>query len=528
MTPAASAATMCYFSSIKNYSNKFSKITFYLKNKSIVLFHCSLFMKSVVIIGSGFSALASACYMAKAGWAVDLLEKNEQLGGRASLLEIDGYKFDMGPSWYWMPDVFERFFADFGRRVSDYYELTKLSPGYRVYFGSDDYIDISDDPEKIIQKFEEVEPGSGIHLRRFMEEARKNYEIAMQDLVYNPGKSLLELMNTETAMRLHLFVQNISQTVRRHIKNPKLRSILEFPVLFLGAKPQNTPAFYNFMNHADFGLGTWYPKGGFNAVAKGMVKLAEELGVRFHLDQEVMKIEVQQDHVSAVHTNSGVWHPDLVISGADYAHTETLLPTQFRNYDAKYWQKKVFAPSSFLYYVAFDRKIPELQHHNLFFDTDFEQHAAEIYDQPQLPSKPLFYANFSSKTEAALCPEGTDTGFFLIPVAVDLEDNEEIHEEYFELIMKRIKQNIGTDIRPFVRFKKSFGVQDFKDRYHSCRGNAYGLANTLLQTSILRPSISNKKIRNLFYTGQLTVPGPGVPPALISGKVVTDYILKHN
>ena len=484
-------------------------------------------MKKVIIIGSGFSAIAAACYMAKAGYSVQVLEKNEQLGGRASILEIDGFKFDMGPSWYWMPDIFERFFADFGKKVSEYYELKKLSPGYRVIFGKDDYIDISDEPEKIIEKFEEIEPGSGKHLRKFMENSRKNYEIAMKDLVYNPGKSLLELVNLETAARLNLFVQNISQTVRRNIKNPKLQSILEFPVLFLGAKPQNTPAFYNFMNHADFGLGTWYPKGGFNAVAMGMVKLAKELGVEFYLNQNVVKIQTENNQATRVITEHGFFDTDLVISGADYAHTEKLLKPDEKNYSAEYWQKKVFAPSSFLYYVAFDKKVPELQHHNLFFDTDFGQHAVDIYDEPKLPKKPLFYANFSSKTDLDLCPDGKEVGFFLIPVAVDLEDNQEIHDRYFELIMDRIEKNIGVDLRSPILFKKSFGVQDFKERYNSCRGNAYGLANTLLQTSILRPSISNKKIKNLFYTGQLTVPGPGVPPALISGKVVTDYILKH-
>ena len=484
-------------------------------------------MKKVIIIGSGFSAIAAACYMAKAGYSVQVLEKNEQLGGRASILEIDGFKFDMGPSWYWMPDIFERFFADFGKKVSEYYELKKLSPGYRVIFGKDDYIDISDEPEKIIEKFEEIEPGSGKHLRKFMENSRKNYEIAMKDLVYNPGKSLLELVNLETAARLNLFVQNISQTVRRNIKNPKLQSILEFPVLFLGAKPQNTPAFYNFMNHADFGLGTWYPKGGFNAVAMGIVKLAKELGVEFYLNQNVVKIQTENNQATRVITEHGFFDTDLVISGADYAHTEKLLKPDEKNFSAEYWQKKVFAPSSFLYYVAFDKKVPELQHHNLFFDTDFGQHAVDIYDEPKLPKKPLFYANFSSKTDLDLCPDGKEVGFFLIPVAVDLEDNQEIHDRYFELIMDRIEKNIGVDLRSSILFKKSFGVQDFKERYNSCRGNAYGLANTLLQTSILRPSISNKKIKNLFYTGQLTVPGPGVPPALISGKVVTDYILKH-
>ena len=484
-------------------------------------------MKTTVIIGSGFSSLASACYMAKAGYKVTVLEKNEQLGGRASMMEIDGYKFDMGPSWYWMPDIFERFFADFGKKVSDYYELEKLSPAYRVVFGENDYIDIEDTPEKIIATFERIEPGSGKHLKKFMDEAQENYRIAMQDLVYNPGLSLLELVSVESAKRLNLFVKNISEQVRKEIKNPKLRSILEFPVLFLGAKPNKTPAFYNFMNHADFGLGTWYPKGGFNAVALGMVKLAKELGVEFHVNEEVIGIDYENNQAKKIRTQNGVYEADVFISGADYAHTEKLLNGN-RNYNEEYWQKKTFAPSSFLYYVAFNRKVNHLLHHNLFFDTDFEAHAKEIYDTKELPKQPLFYANFSSKTDDSLCADGKEIGFFLIPVAVDLEDNEEIHEKYFQLILDRIKKCTGEDLSDAIVFKKSFGVKDFKERYHSCRGNAYGLANTLLQTSVLRPTIKNKKLKNFFYTGQLTVPGPGVPPALISGKVVTDYILKNN
>ncbi len=483
-------------------------------------------MKKVVIIGSGFSSLASACYMAKAGYEVTVLEKNEQLGGRASMIEIDGFKFDMGPSWYWMPDIFERFFSDFGRKVYDYYQLEKLSPAYRVVFGENDFIDIEDTPEQIINTFEKVEKGSGKHLKRFMDEAKENYRIAMQDLVYNPGLSLLEVVSLETAKRLNLFVKNISQQVKKNIKNPKLTSILEFPVLFLGAKPNKTPAFYNFMNHADFGLGTWYPKGGFNAVALGMVKLARELGVEFRVNEEVTEIVSSENKVKKVITKNGIYEADVFISGADYAHTEKLLNGN-RNYSEEYWKKKTFAPSSFLYYVAFNRKVKNLLHHNLFFDTDFELHAKEIYDTKELPKKPLFYANFSSKTDDSFCEEGKEVGFFLIPVAVDLEDNKEIHEKYFQIILDRIKKCTGEDLSDAILFKKSFGVNDFKERYHSCRGNAYGLANTLMQTSILRPSIKNKNLKNFFYTGQLTVPGPGVPPALISGKVVTDYILKH-
>lgn len=484
-------------------------------------------MKNAIVIGSGFSSLSVACYLAKASYRVTVLEKNEQLGGRASLWQKDGFKFDMGPSWYWMPDVFERFFADFGKNVSDYYQLEKLSPAYRVYFGGEDFIDIASEPEEIADTFEKIEKGSGKKLMEFLHKCEKNYKIAMQDLVYNPGRSITELVSPKTAIRLPLFFSNISKLIRRDFKNPKLRSILEFPVLFLGAKPKNTPAFYNFMNYADFGMGTWYPKGGFNAVAMGMVQLAKELNVDFKTKTAVAKFDFKGNKAIGVICQNGDYYPaDVIISGADYAHTENLLGENYRNYPAESWKRKTFAPSSLLYYVAFDRPVKLLKHHNLFFDTDFEKHAEEIYDSKVFPNEPLFYANFSSKTDSSLCPEGKEVGFFLIPVAVDLEDTEELHEHYFNLIMDRILKCTGEDLRACVIFKKSFGVNDFKERYNSCRGNAYGLANTLMQTSVLRPRIDNIKLKNFFYTGQLTVPGPGVPPALISGKVVSDFILK--
>ncbi|MCM5662821.1 phytoene desaturase family protein [Galbibacter mesophilus] len=483
--------------------------------------------RKIIIIGSGFSSLAAACYLQKSGNQVLVLEKNEQLGGRAAILEENGFKFDMGPSWYWMPDIFERFFEDFGKSVSDYYSLQKLSPAYNVYFGSDDFIEIADNLPSIIKTFESIDPGSGARLEKFIAKAKENYGIAMDELVFKPGISLLELVTPETISRLHLFVTNISSEVKKITKNKKLQSILEFPVLFLGAKPENTPAFYNFMNYADFGGGTWYPEGGMNEIVKGMVTLGKSLGVTYKTGQEVTEIVTENEVVTGVKTEDATYQADMVVSGADYAHTEKLIDAKYRNYKEGYWDNKTFAPSAFLYYIGFEGNADSVQHHNLFFDTDFSLHAEEIYDRKCLPENPLFYANFPSKTDRSLAPEGMETAFFLIPVAVDIDDSEEMHERYFKLIMERFKKCTGYNLKDKIVYKKSFGVNDFKSRYHSCKGNAYGLANTLLQTSVLRPGIRNKKLKNLFYTGQLTVPGPGVPPALISGKIVSNYIEKH-
>lgn len=482
---------------------------------------------NIAIIGSGFSALAASCYLAKAGHQVQVFEKNSTVGGRARQLHKDGFTFDIGPTWYWMPDVFERFFADFGKKTTDYYQLIKLSPAYQVYFGVKDYVNIADNLPEIVQTFESIEPGSGKVLEKFMAEAQDNYNIAIKKLVYRPGESPLELVTPQTMLKVGTFFSNISKEIRKRFKNPKLVQILEFPVLFLGAKPSDTPAFYSFMNFADFGLGTWHPKGGMYSVVNAMHQLAEELGVEFHVNQNIQKIVVENQKAIGLETQTGFVAADLVLSGADYAHTETLLEPKFRQYSEKYWDKKTFAPSSLLFYVGFDKEIERVEHHSLFFDVPFSKHAEEIYDRPQWPSEPLFYASFPSKTDE-VAPAGKEAAIFLIPLATDLEDTHEIREKYFEIILTRLEQLTEQSLKNHVIFKESFCVNDFKEAYNSCKGNAYGMANTLLQTAFLRPKLKSKKLPNLYFTGQLTVPGPGVPPSLISGKLVAELIEKYH
>lgn len=484
--------------------------------------------KDIAVIGSGFSSLAASCYLAQAGYNVTIYEKNETIGGRARQLKKDGFTFDIGPTWYWMPDVFERFFADFGKTPSDYYQLEKLNPAYRVYFGKDDFITIEDTLEKISAAFEKEEPGSSIKLNKFIDQALDNYNIAIKDLVYRPGVSPLELVTTKTMMKVGQFFSTISKEVRNEFTNPKLISILEFPVLFLGAKPSNTPAFYSFMNYADFGLGTFHPKNGMFSVIDGIKSLAEELGVVIKINQNVEKIQVDNGRVSSLIVNDERVNVDIVLSGADYHHTETLLEKEFRQYSESYWEKKTFAPSALLFYVGFDKKIENVNHHTLFFDVDFEKHSQEIYDTPQWPEDPLFYASFPSKTDSSASPEGKEAGIFLIPLAPGLDDIPEIREEYFEKIMERFEKITNQEVKKYVIFKESFCINDFISDYNSYKGNAYGLANTLMQTAFLRPKLKSGKVRNLFFTGQLTVPGPGVPPALISGKLVAGLIEKEN
>ncbi|MDI5887186.1 phytoene desaturase family protein [Flavobacterium yafengii] len=484
-------------------------------------------IKKITIIGSGFSSLAASCYLAQSGHDVTVYEKNATIGGRARQLKMEGFTFDMGPSWYWMPDVFDRFFADFDKKTSDYYELIKLSPAYRVYYGIDDFVTIADNLTDIIFAFEAIEKGSGKILNDFMAEAKSNYDIAIKDLVYRPGVSPLELITVETAKKVGQFFSNISKDVRKKFKNQRLIQILEFPVLFLGAKPSDTPSFYNFMNYADFGLGTWHPKTGMFDVVRAMESLARELGVTFHTNSNIEKIIVENKTAKALVVNGETITSDLILSGADYHHTETLLDQKHRAYSDEYWDSRVFAPSSLLFYVGFNKKIDNISHHALFFDVDFYQHAKDIYDEPQWPIEPLFYANFPSLTDKTAAPEGMESGFFLVPLAPGINDTEALREEYFEKIMDRFETLTQQSVKNNIIFKKSFCKNDFVSEYNSYKGNAYGMANTLLQTAFLRPKLKSKKVKNLYFTGQLTVPGPGVPPALISGKLVSELINKQ-
>lgn len=483
--------------------------------------------KEIAIIGSGFSSLSAACHLAKSGYKVSVFEKNSTVGGRCRQFVKDGFTFDMGPSWYWMPDIFDKFFAEFGKKTSDYYQLDKLSPAYKIFF-EDDTITIGDCMDKICVEFERIEPGSSIPLKKFIKTAQENYDIAINKVVLKPGLSPLELVTPETVTRLDQFFKTISSEVRKRFKNPKLISTLEFPVLFLGAKPNKTPSFYSFMNFADFGLGTWHPKGGMYQIVLAMESLAKSLGVIFFTESTVSKINVEEKSAKSIVVNGQTKYFDVVLSGADYHHSETLLDQTYRQYSEKYWSKKTFAPSSLLFYVGFDTKIKNVEHHNLFFDTNFEKHAQDIYDHPKWPSEPLFYANFPSETDLTMAPKGCEAGFFLIPIAPGLEDTEALREDYFNIILSRLELRIGQKVRNNIIFKESFCVNDFISEYNSYKGNAYGMANTLLQTAFLRPNLKSKKIDNLYFTGQLTVPGPGVPPALISGKLVADLINKHH
>jgi phytoene desaturase len=487
--------------------------------------------QKVVVIGSGFAGLSAAACLGQKGYNVRILEKNEQAGGRARAFHQDGFMFDMGPSWYWMPDVFESFFQQFGKTTSDFYDLVRLDPSYRVWFGPGEKIDLPSSLDGMYALFESIEQGSALQLKRFLEEAAYKYDVGIKDLVYKPGRSLWEFADMRVikgAFRLQLF-RSFSRHVRNYFHDPRLISLLEFPVLFLGAKPSQTPALYSLMNYADIQLGTWYPMGGMYKIVEAMVSVAQSQGVEIELNAAVQSIDVQNGKAMGVQLQGRSIEADIVVGGADYHHVEqALLTPEYRSYSQKYWDSRVMAPSCLLFYIGVNKRLTNLQHHNLFFDTDFEEHAREIYDDPQWPQNPLFYVCSPSQTDPSVAPVGMENLFLLIPLAPGLaQDGEELRERYYNLTMDRLEKLTGQSIRPHVIYKRSYAHSDFVTDYNAFRGNAYGLANTLRQTAILKPGIKSKKVSNLFFAGQLTTPGPGVPPSLISGRVVASEIQKE-
>lgn len=481
----------------------------------------------VAVIGAGFSSLSAACYLAKEGHRVTVYEKNENVGGRARQFCREGFRFDMGPTFYWMPDLFDSFFRDFGSIPADFYDLVRLDPGYRIYFGEGDFFDQSADLNRLKKSFETIEPGSATKLGRYLDSAGYNYRVAVDKVIYKPGKSPLELLTPETVSRSCQFIESLSGRIARSFKDPRLRQMLEFPVLFLGAKPERTPSFYRFMNYADMVLGSWHVAGGMVRVAEGMRRLARNMGVDFRLKSPVECIKTEGCHVTSLRVHDKDVRVDAVVSGADYHHTESLLPEKARNHTEGFWEKRVFAPSAILFYIAFDKTVENVSHHTLFFDTSFKEHAHKIYDRPGWPENPMFYASFPSKTDARFAPRGKESAVILIPTAAGLTEDESKKEEYLAHVIRRMETLTGQELASHILFYESYGCSDFITDYHSCKGNAYGLANTLTQTGFMRPAVRNKKLKNLFYTGQLTVPGPGVPTALVSGKVSASAANKY-
>lgn len=486
-------------------------------------------MKNAIVIGSGFSGLSTAAFLAKAKFKVTVIEKNQQLGGRARMIKENGFSFDMGPSWYWMPDIFDDLFKEFNLQTNDFYKLIKLDPGFKIIFDSDE-INMPANFEEICSIFESHEKGGEERLKEFIKDAKHKYDIGINFISNAPGLSIMELFSKEILLNITNFelLTSYRKHIRKYFRNPHLISLLEFPVLFLGASADKMPALYSLMAYSAIKQGTFYPLGGFNQVTSGLIKLCKDSGVEFLVNEAVTKINIEDKKVTSINTsNQKCIHTDFVIASADYTHVEKdLIDPQYKNYSKKYWEKRKFSPSSLIFYLGINKKIRKLIHHNLFFDEDIERFTKEIYDYKSWPKKPLFYVCCPSKTDQNVAPKGKENLFILMPIPIGVEDTQEIREKYLAIIISRLEKYCDQEIISAIEYKRSYCIKDFETDYNSYKGNAYGLANTLSQTANLKPKIINKKVSNLFYTGQLTVPGPGVPPSLISGKIVAEYIIK--
>ncbi len=481
-----------------------------------------------VVIGGGCAGLSQAAELSKAGWDVTLLEKNAVTGGRARLWESGGFRFDMGPSWYLMPEVFDRFFERMGRRREDYYRLEELETYYKVFFEKHPAVEITSRFEDTLKTFTSFESRGAEKLQKYLKQAAYKYDAALDQFLYKDYRSIFQFFNwrmmTE-GLKLNLF-KSIDAFVARQFDSVQARQILEYAMVFLGTAPKDAPALYSLMSHVDLNLGVWYPRGGLAEAAQGIRRTAEELGAEIRVGEPVRQIRVERGRASGVETDRGFYPADAVIAACDYHHAESaLLEDSSRSYSAKYWDKRVVAPSMFLMYLGMDRQL-DLAHHNLYFADDWTAHFNTVCESPSWPEDPCFYLSCNSKTDPSSAPEGKENVFLLVPTAPGLEDTDAVREEYAGKLLRHAEKVTGEDLHRGVEVQRIFTQRDFEGDYNALKGTALGLAHNVGQTAVFRPARRSKRVKGLYFNGQYTHPGIGVPMTLISSEVTAGEIAR--
>lgn len=480
------------------------------------------------MIGAGVAGLGTAALLVKRGYEVTVLEKNKEIGGRGRMWIKDGYKFDMGPSWYMMPEIFEQYLAKFGKKVSDYYQLKRLPINYKVFFENGKRLEIKSKLTANKKLFSEEEDGGGEKLERYLKSSGKIYEGAIKDLVYMDYENWIELIQPKLLPYLFeaKFFETFHQYVTGIFKNKNLQKILEFTTVFLGGSPYNTPAFYRLISYTDFVGGIWYPMGGMHEIFEMLYKLAREQGVKIQTEEEVIKIEVENGKATGVKTKKGCYEAEVVVSGADYWWTETkLLEKQWQSKKKSFWEKAVMSPSALVIYLGLSGRLKNLDHHNLYFSDDWEMGFEEVYSKKSWPKNPSYYVHVPSVTDRSVAPKNGETMMILVPVAPFLDDSK--REKITEKTIAHLEKISGEEIASKIRVKRVFSHRDFEADYHAYGGAAFGLAHTLGQTAMFRPRNRSRKVKNLYYAGQYTNPGVGVPTGLISTMIVDKLIAKR-
>jgi phytoene desaturase len=483
--------------------------------------------KRIVVIGAGLSGLSSAALLAKRGFAVTVIDKQSTPGGVARSFSDNGFTFDRGPSWYLMPEVFERFFAEFGKKSSDYYRLIALDPSYKVFYGAHDWLTIRRDRGYTYRLFDGLEEGGGRKIEAYLQDAQYKYETAMTDFLYREYRSLFDFFNKKTmvgGVKLNLF-QSLDKHIRRSFTHEKIHKILGYNVVFIGCSPFKSPALYSLMSHVDITQGVFYPEGGISRLAEAIYRVATDHGAEFIFGEEVKAITIAQGKATAVETDKQAIGADGVLAAVDYHHAEQdLLPPAYRRYSPSYWRKRVLAPSALLIYLGLNKKIPGLEHHNLFLSERWERHFAAIFDRPAWPDDPSYYIGCSSKTDPTVAPRDGENLFILVPIAPGLDDNEDIRERLFESIISHLEGLLGMRIADAVVVKHVAAQGDFERVYNLYKGTAMGLAHTLFQSALFRPSHRSKRVSNLYFSSHYTHPGIGMPMVIISSHITADII----
>ncbi len=489
---------------------------------------------SIVVVGAGFGGLSAAAYLADAGADVTVLERNSHPGGYAGRIERDGFRIDTGPSWYLMPEVFDRFFERFGRETEEFYELTALDPLYDVYWKDGDHARMP--PDRAGQKalFESYETGAGDRLDDYLADAAEAYELGMDRFVYPSRSRLRDMLDTDVLRSVRALpkLRTMDDYVGSYFDHPKLRQIAEYKLVFLGGSPYNTPAIYTLMSHVDMNLGVYHPTGGIASVIDGMVTLATDLGVTIHTDTPVTAIEPADGATDGAPAfdvatdGAGDRRFDRVVANAAPTHVERdLLPDEHANREA-YWDSRTYAPSAYLLYFGVEGDIEGLEHHSLVLPTDWKPHFETIFDDPGWPEDPAYYVHVPSKTDDTVAPEGHEAVFLLVPLAPGIEDGPEPRERFRELVLDDLAKHAGVDFRDRIVLEESACVSTFADRFNAPEGTALALSHTLDQTGPLRPAHRAPGVEGLYYVGAYTNPGIGMPMCLLSGEHATEAVIE--